>query len=60
MTGSGIGQDGAQLATLRGLTIPVHLSGPFDTIDWKIQWSAVAAGAMSNGLLDKLFKGVAR
>ena len=30
--------------------MPVHLSGPFEAIDWKIQWSAVAAGAVQNKL----------
>jgi len=40
------GQDGADLAALRGLTIPVHLSGPFEAMDWRIQWSAIAAQAI--------------
>jgi AsmA protein len=44
--GSPSGQDGAELAALRGLTVPVVLSGPFDAIDWKIQWSEVAAAAV--------------
>lgn len=40
------GQDGAELAALKGLTIPVHLSGPFQAMDWRIEWSAVAAQAI--------------
>jgi AsmA protein len=48
------GQDGAELAALRGLTVPVQLSGPFETIDWKVQWSGVAAQAVENKLKDKL------
>ncbi|MEO8154357.1 MAG: AsmA family protein, partial [Rhizobacter sp.] len=40
------GQDGADLAGLKGLTIPVHLSGPFEAMDWRIQWSAIAAQAI--------------
>ena len=44
--GSPSGQDGAEFAALRGLTVPVVLSGPFDAIDWKIQWSEVAAAAV--------------
>jgi len=40
------GQDGADLAALKGLTIPVHLSGPFEAMDWRIQWSAIAAQAI--------------
>ena len=37
------GQEGAELEALRGITVPVQLSGPFDAIAWKIQWSAIAA-----------------
>jgi len=54
VTGTAAGQGGAELAALKGLTIPVRLSGPFDAIDWKIQWSAVAAGALQNKVEDKL------
>lgn len=48
------GQEGAELAALKGVTVPVLLSGPFEAIDWKIQWSKVAAAAMENKLKDKL------
>lgn len=48
------GQDGAELAALRGVTVPVLLSGPFDAIDWKVQWSGVAAAAVENKLKEKL------
>jgi AsmA protein len=48
------GQDGAELAALRGVTVPVQLSGPFDAIDWKVQWSGVAAAVVENKLKDKL------
>lgn len=37
------GQGGAELADLRGITVPVHLTGPLDAIAWNIRWSAVAA-----------------
>ncbi len=40
------GQDGAELEALKGLTIPVHLSGPFEAMDWRIEWSAIAAQAI--------------
>jgi AsmA protein len=30
------------------------LSGPFEAIDWKVQWSGVAAAAVENKLKDKL------
>ena len=54
VTSTATGQDGAELAALKGLTVPVRLTGPFEAIDWKIQWSAVAAGALQNKVEDKL------
>lgn len=54
VTGTTAGQGGADLAALKGLTVPVKLSGPFEAIDWKVQWSAVAAGALQNKVEDKL------
>lgn len=30
------GQGGPELQALKGLTVPVRLSGPFDAIDWKV------------------------
>ncbi len=48
------GQDGAELAALRGVTVPVQLSGPFEAIDWKVRWSGVAAAAVENKLKEKL------
>lgn len=27
------------LAAMRGLSVPVQLSGPFDAVDWRIRWS---------------------
>jgi AsmA protein len=49
-----VGQDGAELAALKGVTVPVQLSGPFEAIDWKIQWSGVAAAAVERKLKDTL------
>jgi AsmA protein len=51
---SAAGQGGAGLEALRGVTVPVELTGPFDAIDWKIQWSGVAAAAVQNKLKEKL------
>ncbi|MFO1219734.1 MAG: AsmA family protein [Burkholderiaceae bacterium] len=48
------GQEGAELAALKGVTVPVHLSGPFDAVDWKIQWSGVASAAAEARLKEKL------
>jgi len=54
VTDAASGQGGADLKALRGVTVPVLLSGPFDAIDWKIQWSEVAAKAIENQLKDQL------
>ena len=48
------GQGGAGLEALRGVTVPVVLSGPFDAIAWKIRWSEVAAAAVKGRIKDKL------
>ena len=52
--GAPTGQDGAELAALRGVTVPVRLIGPFDAIEWNVQWSGVAAAAVESRLKDKL------
>jgi AsmA protein len=54
VTDTSKGQDGADLAALRGITVPVQLTGPFDAIGWKIQWSAIAAAAVEQQVKDKL------
>jgi AsmA protein len=48
------GQEGADLEALKGITVPVLLSGPFEAIDWKIQWSAIAAGLAKSRAGEKL------
>ncbi|MCR5883625.1 AsmA family protein [Rhizobacter sp. J219] len=48
------GQDGADLAALKGLTIPVHLTGPFEAMDWRIRWSAITAQALKTEVGGKL------
>jgi AsmA protein len=54
VTATAAGQGGAELAALKGVTVPVRLAGPFEAIEWKVQWSAVAAGAVRNQVEDKL------
>ncbi|HET7791875.1 MAG TPA: AsmA family protein [Rhizobacter sp.] len=41
ITSSLKGADGTDLLTLKGLTIPVHLSGPFEAMDWRVEWTSV-------------------
>ena len=54
VTNTSKGQEGAELEALRGITVPVLLSGPFEAIDWKIQWSAIASDLAKARVGDKL------
>jgi AsmA protein len=39
------GQGGGELDSLKGLTIPVRLTGPFEKPDWKIELAGLAGEA---------------
>ena len=54
VVGTPKGQDAGDLAALQGLTVPVRLTGPFEAVDWHIEWSAVAAGALKKELGKRL------
>lgn len=54
VTGTSKGQDGADLAALKGLQVPVRLTGPFAALDWKIEWSSVIAGAVTQQLKNEV------
>ncbi|HXD41874.1 MAG TPA: AsmA family protein [Ramlibacter sp.] len=58
LTPTAVGQGGTGLEALRGIEVPVALSGPFDAIDWKIQWSGVAEAAVRNTLKEKLAESI--
>jgi AsmA protein len=53
------GQSGPEIDALRGLTIPVHLSGPFDQPSWKIDWGTVAQQALKSRAGEELKKQLA-
>lgn len=40
------GQEGKDLAQLKGITVPVRLTGPFENISWKIEFGSVVADAV--------------
>lgn len=42
------GQGGAELDALRGVTVPVRLTGPLDAVQWQIRWSEVAADLLKS------------
>lgn len=46
------GQGGPELQTLKGLTIPVRLSGPFTAIDWNVDFKGLA-GALAQQKIDE-------
>jgi len=42
VVGTLTGQSGRDLSQLRGVTVPVHLSGPFDKLAYSIEWKDLA------------------
>ncbi|MGA0610355.1 AsmA family protein [Caldimonas sp. KR1-144] len=43
VTGTDQGQGGPELAMLKGMTVPIELSGPLASVDYRVRWSAVSA-----------------
>lgn len=54
VVGTSKGQGGSDLEALKGVTIPVQLTGPFEAMDYRIQWSAIAAQALKSQVGAKL------
>lgn len=54
LTPTAQGQGGPELAALRGLVVPVRLTGPLEAIEWNVRWSAVAAQAATSQLRHRL------
>ena len=55
------GQEGKELAQLRGLAIPVQVSGPIDQPTTRIRWSQVGGNALRGAIgagVDRLLDGV--
>jgi AsmA protein len=42
------GQGGADVEQLAGLTVPVHLTGPFDNLKYDVNYTAVAQDALKS------------
>lgn len=53
------GQDGRDINELRGVTVPVKLSGPFDKMRYTIDWSAAAREALKSKAAEQLKERVA-
>jgi len=48
------GQGGKDLEQLSGLTVPVHLSGPFDGLKYKVDYSAAASQFAKSKAADRI------
>jgi AsmA protein len=48
------GQGGNDLTNLKGVTIPVHLSGPFTALSYKLDWGSIATQELKNKAADKV------
>ena len=54
VTDNAQGQGGAELAMLRGVEVPVRLTGPLQAMQYQIQWSAVTTSVAKEALKSKL------
>ena len=54
IVGTSGGQGAKELTDLRGLTIPVRLSGPFDALKYRIDFAAAATGAVKQQVQEKV------
>jgi AsmA protein len=48
------GQDGKDLEQLRGVTVPVRLTGPFDALSYRIEFAAMAGDVVKAKVEEKL------
>ncbi|MEY4506310.1 MAG: hypothetical protein RL297_888 [Pseudomonadota bacterium] len=53
LVASGEGQDGKEVNQLKGLTVPIRLSGPFDALTYKIQFSSMLKDATKTKVEEK-------
>lgn len=50
------GQGGKELESLRGVTVPVRLTGPFDQLAWQIDWETAGKEALKGRAKEELQK----
>ncbi len=50
------GQGGKELESVRGVTIPVRLTGPFDQLAWQIDWETAGKEALKGRAKEELQK----
>jgi AsmA protein len=54
VVGTLAGQGGADLSSLRGVTVPVHLSGPFTALSYQLDWGSLARQAAKTKAVEQL------
>jgi len=51
---TGSGQDGKRLADLKGVAVPIRVSGHFDALNYRVQWKDIASRAVKEAVKDGL------
>ena len=54
VVGTSTGQGGKDLENLRGVTIPVRLTGPFDQLAWQLDWESAGKEALKSRAKEEL------
>jgi AsmA protein len=54
VVGTLAGQGGGDLASLHGVTIPVHLTGPFTALSYQLDWGSLARQAVKSQAAEQL------
>jgi AsmA protein len=54
VVGTLAGQGGGALGNLKGVTVPVHLTGPFSEVSYQLDWGSIATQAVKNQAADKI------
>ncbi len=54
VVGTSAGQGGRELEELRGVTIPVRLTGPFENLSWAIDWETAGKEAIKSRAASEL------
>lgn len=52
VTSSDQGQGGPELALLKGITVPIEVSGPLDAVDYGVRWTVVSAQLLTRPALN--------
>ncbi|MGB7184134.1 MAG: AsmA family protein [Burkholderiaceae bacterium] len=54
VVGTSKGQEGKEIDELRGVTIPVRLTGAFEALQWQIDWGEAAKSALKSRVAEQL------